>query len=161
MKPYAAVAIGAVLITWWIVVMRWDADVARINERHAIVIAEQATAASDAATAEIERANQRTEAVKREIENAKKQVVSASADANAANDVSERLLNERDALLKRPRSCPATPANGSQTEADLTALFAELFSSADKRAGDLAREADEARIAGLACERIYDGVRDK
>ncbi|WP_412139149.1 DUF2514 family protein [Erwinia tracheiphila] len=37
-------------------------------------------------------------------------------------------------------------------------MLADLFRRADKRAGELAGEADEARARGLACEAAYDSI---
>ncbi len=37
-------------------------------------------------------------------------------------------------------------------------VLSELFQRADKRAGELAKAYDAARIAGLACERSYKSV---
>jgi len=38
-------------------------------------------------------------------------------------------------------------------------VLSELFQRADKRAGELAAAYDRARIAGQACERSYDSMR--
>jgi hypothetical protein len=38
-------------------------------------------------------------------------------------------------------------------------VLSNLLQRADKRAGELAAAYDRSRIAGLACERSYDGVK--
>jgi hypothetical protein len=38
-------------------------------------------------------------------------------------------------------------------------VLSDMFQRADKRAGELAKAYDAARIAGLACERSYGALR--
>ncbi|MFP2694246.1 DUF2514 family protein [Enterobacter ludwigii] len=49
-------------------------------------------------------------------------------------------------------------AAASAARANTAILLANVLESADKRAGELAEYADRARIAGLTCEKTYDGI---
>ena len=58
--------------------------------------------------------------------------------------------------------CADTTATAvRETGASAVHLFAELFSEAERRSTELADQADRVRIAGRACEREYDRVREK
>lgn len=108
-------------------------------------------AAVQAARAEEQRrTNEQAEIAK----NAKNDAEQARADARAAGDVSERLRARiAELLAKRP-----APTGGSAPAQDADELLAELFRRADSRAGILAQDLDDARIAGQACERAYDAL---
>lgn len=88
----------------------------------------------------------------------------ARSDARAADDVA-RKLRAHIALLVMPApsgSAPArdsTPASASAPAAGPGILLAHLFRGADDRASELARFADHAHAAGIACERAYDALR--
>ena len=86
---------------------------------------------------------------------------SARRDAVAAADAS-RKLREHIARLVAPRSGPADDpavAGTSEAAAGPGLVFAVVFERIDTRAGELAALADNARIAGLACEAAYEGLR--
>lgn len=72
-----------------------------------------------------------------------------------------RLRGQLDAFIaavrRRAAEDPALTGRGEAAGPALD-LLAELFRRADARAGELARYADNARIAGLACERSYDAL---
>jgi len=98
------------------------------------------------------------EAVRAETEKIKAQ---QQADARSADATRKRLLEQTDRLAASLRSCSTNSgtANGSQTRANTADLLTELLRRADERAGELAKIADRARAAGLACERAFDAVR--
>ncbi|MFT0547009.1 DUF2514 family protein [Allopusillimonas ginsengisoli] len=50
-------------------------------------------------------------------------------------------------------------AGGGQAAADPIGLLAVVLGELDDRAGALARYADGARVAGLACQRAYESLR--
>lgn len=54
---------------------------------------------------------------------------------------------------------PAAPAS-CQTADAAGELLADLFVQLDEFAGEVARYADQARLAGLTCERAYEAVSD-
>ena len=116
--------------------------------------------ALEAAQIEISKAREETErrliAQEKIANDAKAERELAQSDARAANAVSDR-LRERINSITRNADYATTVNRG--TPADSTGiLLAELFSRADKRAGELAEYADRARIAGQACERQYDSL---
>lgn len=73
----------------------------------------------------------------------------------------ETIANETHTQVTRARvdaaaDAPATPGGEAATGPGL--VLADVLSSAAGRAVDLAAALDEARTAGIACERAYDAV---
>lgn len=98
-----------------------------------------------------------------EIRNsAAQQLAVVQADASTARAAADRLHNSAEILARRladrERTCQSAPPGAGQAAGSGAVLLAELFRSADKRAGELAAAADEARTRGLACERAYDAL---
>jgi hypothetical protein len=87
---------------------------------------------------------------------ATKQADRARADARAAGAAAER-LRQRVATLLRDASNPA-PTGAGSAEPGPAVVLAELFTWADRRAGELAEALDAARIAGQTCERAYGSL---
>jgi len=90
----------------------------------------------------------------------------AQLQAGAASAAANRAATERDAfrvrlnaLLLSGRRASNTPAPaGSYSASDPLDMFADVLRRADDRAQDLAGYADQARIAGLACQRSYQAL---
>lgn len=85
----------------------------------------------------------------------------AAARADAADATAGRLRGDLDAhiaAIRRRAAEDPEAARSSEAAINSLDLLAQLFRRADRRAGELARYADEARIAGLACERAYDSL---
>lgn len=124
----------------------------RKDERLRLV--ERAVAASEKARTEEQR---RVSAVQEVSRDAEKALSLARADAVGARDAAGRLRRYADQLAarcdRRPED-PSAPAGGPPAEAP-GAVLAGLLERAESRAGELAAYADEARIAGLACEAAY------
>jgi len=84
------------------------------------------------------------------------------ADAGAADaySASQRLRSDA-AQLAATVSCPgpdtATVARG-QAATRAAMVLSDLLARADKRAGELAKAYDQARIAGQLCEQEYDSL---
>jgi hypothetical protein len=74
------------------------------------------------------------------------------ADADAAG----RDLRVR--LAGAVAAARAASAAGGEAAGDPIGVLADVLGRADERAGVLAGYADEARTAGLACERSYDAL---
>jgi septal ring factor EnvC (AmiA/AmiB activator) len=130
------------------VLARWNAD--------RIVQAEAHIAALDhARSEERRRVGQLQETVKR----ANDQATAARADARRAAAASDRLREHARELAAR---CSAARDPGATDRSPPAAaagdLLAELLERVDAAAGELARHADQARIAGAACERAYDSL---
>lgn len=107
---------------------------------------------------------QRRQAVIDEVSNdARTQNTAAAADAVAADLAGQRLHDTARELAART-SCPSGDPAIAQRGASATRaamVLSDLFQRADQRAGELAKAYDAARIAGLACEAAYDGVRGR
>lgn len=98
-----------------------------------------------------------------EIRNrAEQQLAVVQADASTARAAADRLHNSAEILARRladrERTCQSAPPGAGPAAGSGAVLLAQLFRSADERAGKLAAAADEARTRGLACERAYDAL---
>ncbi|ECG1390990.1 TPA_asm: DUF2514 family protein [Salmonella enterica subsp. houtenae serovar 45:g,z51:-] len=93
---------------------------------------------------------------------ASQQLAGVKADADRARAASRGLHDRADKLAgqlaERERACGAGTPGRSEAETSGAVLLADLFRRADERAGELAREADEARARGLACEAAYGSI---
>jgi hypothetical protein len=76
----------------------------------------------------------------------------------AAADAGRRL---RDALaaLRGAAQCPGAAAAGGASAGTTAGVLADVQRRLDEAAERVARHADEARIAGLACQRAYEAVK--
>lgn len=84
----------------------------------------------------------------------------ANTDAVSADAAGQRVRAEASDLAARS-SCAAsdTAISERSTAATRAAMvLSDLLTKADRRAGDLAKFADQSRIAGLACERAFDAL---
>lgn len=84
----------------------------------------------------------------------------AVADRAAADDAHRRLL---DAALARAAAVPAGPdpaVAGGSPAVDHATVLALVLGEVDDEAGSLAAALDDARIAGLACERAYRSLKE-
>lgn len=94
---------------------------------------------------------------------ASQQLAGVQADADRARAASRGLHDRADKLARqladRERACGTGTPGRSEAETSGAVLLADLFRRADDRAGQLARDADEARARGLACEAAYDAVK--
>lgn len=139
-------------VTWQVQDWRMGKQLADIDRDQAIAI----TAAGIKARVEEQR---RQSAVNEEASNAREQIKAAAVDAGAADAAGKRLHVEASKLAAS--ACTADPGatqrGASATRAAM--VLSELLQRADKRAGELAAAYDRARIAGLACERSYDSMR--
>jgi chromosome segregation ATPase len=111
--------------------------------------------ASDAARAEEQRRQREIDQVRNDAQH---QIKAAADDAAVAASAADSLQQQVDKLLASRASCNTRVAQGSQAIDDLTNVLADLRRRADERAGELARIADENRIAGLACEKAYESL---
>ncbi|WP_447639597.1 DUF2514 family protein [Pandoraea norimbergensis] len=93
---------------------------------------------------------------------AKKSADAANAAAIASDLVAGGLRKQLAEYTAAARHSAATsggaPAVGGTDSLD---LLAGLFTRSDQAAGEIARFADAAHIAGLACERSYDALTKK
>lgn len=120
-------------------------------------VSERDRRADAAARAEERR---RQAAVDKVDEDAKRKLDVARADAAGAKSAADQLQLEVD-RLRASRSATCNTIAAQQREAGTSAIgvLADLFESADRRAGELAAALDRSRVAGLACEAAYGSIR--
>lgn len=129
---------------------KWDKEVAKQ--------AKAKSQAEEAARAEESRrinSNQQAQA------HAIQSTAVAETDAVAATASTGRVQLAAAKLATEPGSCTGHPtvAAGSPPTNHAAMVLSDLLSRANQRAAELAAFADKSRIAGLACEQSYDGIR--
>jgi hypothetical protein len=115
-----------------------------------------------AATTENRNEEQRRQAAVNQVgKNAKEQTKSAGADGAGADAAGDRVRQQAGTFAAGSSCAPVDPGaarrGASATRAAM--VLSDMFQRADKRAGELAKAYDAARIAGLACERSYGALR--
>lgn len=146
-------AILLAMAIWQVQDWRYGKQLAEISEAQALSITE----ASNMARQEEQR---RQATVNKEASDAREQNKAADADAGNADAAGDRLHVESDKFASAACGDPGSAQRGaSATRAAM--VLSDLLKRADKRAGELAVAYDRARIAGLACERSYGGVRSR
>ena len=87
------------------------------------------------------------------------------ADAGAADaDAAGHRLRDEASKLAATVSCPGTDTAAiarGQAATRAAMVLSDLLTRADARAGELAKSYDRARIAGLQCQREYEGLSMK
>jgi len=117
----------------------------------------QAKGLAAATTANRNEEQRRQTAVNQVGNDARQQQSVATADAVSADAAGDR-VREQAGKLAAGASCTAGDPGAAERGASATRaamVLSDLFQRADKRAGELARAYDAARIAGLACEQSY------
>lgn len=134
----------------------WRGEWAQRDARDATALAQRQAEAR----AEEQRRQGEIDAIRKQ---ASQQLAGAQADADRARAASRGLHDRADKLARqladRERACGAGTPGRSEAETSGAILLADLFRRADDRAGQLAKDADEARARGLACEAAYDAVK--
>ena len=151
-----ALAFGA---GWVVQGWRYGEEIATMGRDRAKDLAARNQAAADAqALARTE--EQRRQAVMGEIVNdANTKIAAATADAIASAVVADRLRDELTRIRNSGPGRNSTVARAGQTASDPIGVLAIVLREIDDQAGILAEYADKSRIAGLACEAAYDGLR--
>ncbi|MGR6497970.1 DUF2514 domain-containing protein [Pseudomonas fulva] len=93
--------------------------------------------------------------------NAHDQRVVAAAGGASADAAGQRLRSDA-AQFAAAVSCPSTDTAAvarGQAATRAAMVLSHLLARADARAGELAKAYDQSRIAGIQCEREYDGMR--
>ncbi|SBT60191.1 Protein of uncharacterised function (DUF2514) [Plesiomonas shigelloides] len=153
----------AVVALWLFSEWRYSAGEAAMNE-----VWQSRWIARDAADAEERQLRQeaarteeqrRADAVAAQEKEANDELEKAKRDAAAAESRGlQQQLKTLRAKFSSSGSCSISGAAGAgKAEASITVLT-ELLGEADAVAGAMAEEADRARVAGAACERIYNSV---
>ncbi len=166
-KGYAAaaglaLAIGAGSagpVAWVAQGWRKDARIADIERAHAEGRDAEAQAALAAVEAARTEERRRTAAVERQRDDAQRMAAVAVGDAARAGAERRGLLKRADALVASAINRDPALAVGSPAGVDAVELLAYMPGRVSGRAAKLAEVADQARLAGLTCERTYDAVR--
>ncbi|MDR7283540.1 ABC-type transporter Mla subunit MlaD [Pseudomonas corrugata] len=102
------------------------------------------------------------QSINKAVQDGQRIIDQATADAVAARASSDSLRGAADNLAARlaasqgsGNSCTAA-ASKAATRAAM--VLADVLKRADKRAGDLAATADQARSRGMTCEQAYEGL---
>jgi len=135
---------------------KWRDNTAKLAE------SQQAQRYTQALNEALDRARRQEQSLYAQMEaltrDTEKQLEAVAAAERAAFD--SRLRDLAQQYAHRPaRTNPPTAAN-CQTERTRAAVLAELLGEADQLAEQFATEADQRRLAGLACERAYEAVRE-
>lgn len=112
------------------------------------------------AAAQARTEEQRRQAVaNKEGESARQQLELAQGRAAAAESAAGGLRGEIDRLRAgRAATCGAIATQQRQAGASAVVVLGGLLEESDRMAGDLAAALERSRIAGLACESIYNGL---
>lgn len=162
-RLYAELAVAGVLVVG-VGTQTWRLHTAEAGEAKAI--ATHATYIASAASAELVQSekNRGIEAQRdrdtKEAANEAQRMSIHARDDHAAADVAHDRLSDRAAAVAR--GCQAAPdpvaAAGSAPASGAGLLLADVLRKSDERTGQLASYADQARIAGLTCERAFDAL---
>lgn len=162
LAPYFAVLLVAAAAIAWALYERnaTTAQRARADASQIELAGERAarTQAQDARAVE----NRRTARIQEALDAEHQSRQQALVDLRRA-DAAARSLRERAEQLAAA-SCPAgdpAAAAGSAPAAAPADLLSDMLGRIDEAAGEIARHADDARIAGQLCERSYAALRQE
>jgi len=160
-KGYAAAALLAFGVGWVINGWRQEAQLARLEAAHAVLLKQQAQAVVASVQAARNEEKRRTAAVEKERDIAIEQNEALAADVAAGRTVSERLRSQLAALRASAGSGDPTAAERGQGQpsSDPIGMLIDMYAGLDEAGREVAEYADRLRIAGLACEKSYDRVR--
>lgn len=137
----------------------WQVQDWRYGQRLADQARTRAEAVLEAGRVAREEEQRRQSALNRLGRDARDQNKTASVDASVADAAGDRLHIEAGKFAATACGDPrATERGASATRAAM--VLSDLLQRADKRAGELAAAYDRALIAGLACERSFNTMRD-
>ena len=156
----SAIALGAVAGMQTLRLHTAQLDAAQTRTAHADTlrkIADLTAAAERAVRAEETQRAQKLEAIANDTQ---KQIDAARIDADAAARSADSLRKHlaRYVAAARATSPGASTAAPSETASDALGVLADMYASANQRAGEISAYADAARIAGLACEASFDAL---
>jgi hypothetical protein len=121
-----------------------------------LVVAENSRRAAAQARAEEQR---RQKAADEEGEHARKKLEEVASRASAAESAAGGLRGEIERLRAgRAATCGAIAAQQRQAGTSAVVVLGGLLEESDRMAGSCAAALERSRIAGLACESIYNGL---
>lgn len=118
----------------------------------------QAKASAEVSRKALETAKQRIEGLEVVANESRIEIEAAQADAATARSAATSLRKQLADYRSRVSCDPSAPVGGEAAE-DALFLLTDLLNRADDRAGELAEFADQAHLAGRACEAAYNAVR--
>ncbi|WP_122586627.1 DUF2514 domain-containing protein [Pseudomonas viridiflava] len=100
----------------------------------------------------------RQKAANQVANDARQEQTAALADAAGADTAGDRLRSEAGKLAASASCVPSDPGIADRGKNAIRAamVLSDLLGRADARAGELARYADQLRVAGQACQASYD-----
>lgn len=113
-------------------------------------------------TTEYRTEEQRRQKAANQVANdARQEQTAALADAVVADASGDRLRSEAGKLAASASCVPGDPGTAERGKNAIRAamVLSDLLSRADARAGDLARYADQLRVAGQACEAASNSLK--
>ncbi|WP_122846327.1 DUF2514 domain-containing protein [Pseudomonas viridiflava] len=113
-------------------------------------------------TTEYRTEEQRRQKAANQVANdARQEQAVAIADATGADAAGDRLRNEAGKLAASASCVPSNSgiADRGKNATRAAMVLSDLLSRADARAGDLARYADQLRVAGQACEAASNSLK--
>jgi len=153
--PWLSLALVAVFLTGAALGYKWRDNTARL------AASEEQQRYTQALNEALEKARQQEQSLYAQMEaltrDAEKQLEDLAAAERTAFDNRLQALAQQYANSPA-RTNPATAAS-CQTERTRAAVLANLLADADQLAQGFAAEADQRRVAGLACESAYEAAR--
>ncbi|MEQ4616712.1 MAG: DUF2514 family protein [Corticimicrobacter sp.] len=156
---YGVIALLSAIAAWSAQGWRYGERIARIEQRSALADADRAVAVADA-----ERRMRLMEAAslrkmeEKDRETTEKLVEIAAAEHLAADERVHKIATEY-ATRYRVAAGRATAAAERKAADAAIRMFADMLGELDGLAQIYAAEADRRRVAGLACEAVYDDLR--
>jgi len=154
----AGLLVAGFLVGWQAQSWRMSGQLEAERARHAAYVARQQEASAGVIASILERERtllDQIEEVSAHGERVKQDLDRQLADSNA---VARRLQRQLSDLSGRISTDPGTAAECATARAT-AGVLAELLGESDQLAGAFAESADRNRIAGEACEAVYDAVR--
>ena|SRR5690606_5183465 len=154
----AGLAVGGFLVGWQTQGWRMSDQLESERARHAAYVARQQAASADVISRTLLRERDLHNQLEEYEQNAqaeKQEWTRKLADSNA---VARRMREKLDDISGRIGADPGTAAECASARA-AAGVLAELLGESDKLAGAFAESADRNRVAGEACEAVYDAVR--
>ena len=134
---------------------------AETRSQHAAALVTMERAARDAELAARLEERRRAEALQGVIYETEQQLARARADADAAADAGDRLrqrIAQLTAACRGAASSAAAAGTGQTTDAT-SLVLADVQRRLDEATDTIARHADAARAAGLACQASYEAMQ--
>ncbi|MEH3087734.1 MAG: DUF2514 family protein [Xylophilus ampelinus] len=138
------------------------AEVAEIRRSHAEILGRIAGLTQRAEQAARAEETRRATAIEEIAHAAQTDIDAARAGAADAERAADGLRQQVRAYADaaRRRAADPGPATAGAPAADAFGVLADVLERADRRAGDLAAIADDARARGHACERIWSALTE-